>query len=202
MGREHRGLVEIDGASARGHALLETDEVVVRAEGRRLVLPRLGLTSSVEGDDLRLVHGQTTVVLPLGAAVAARWDGDLRHPKGRLDKLGVRAGAHCVTLGTFDGQFLAELAAVGVTTATTLAPRTPLVFLALPDAESLRLLPSVRAALAPAGVLWTVRKKGKDGLAEAAVRAAAHAAGLVDVKVARFSDTHTAEKWVVPKERR
>jgi hypothetical protein len=30
------------------------------------------------------------------------------------------------------------------------------------------------------------------------VRTAGKAAGLVDVKVARFSETHTAEKFVVP----
>jgi hypothetical protein len=36
-------------------------------------------------------------------------------------------------------------------------------------------------------------------LSEAAVMDAARDAGLVDVKVARFSDTHTAEKFVRPK---
>jgi hypothetical protein len=32
--------------------------------------------------------------------------------------------------------------------------------------------------------------------------AAGKAAGLVDVKVVRFSETHTAEKFVIPKSRR
>jgi hypothetical protein len=39
-------------------------------------------------------------------------------------------------------------------------------------------------------------------VSESAVRAAALAAGLVDVKVARVSATHTAEKFVIPKAER
>ena len=35
-------------------------------------------------------------------------------------------------------------------------------------------------------------------IAESAVMAAGKAAGLVDVKVVRFSLTHTAEKFVIP----
>ena len=52
--------------------------------------------------------------------------------------------------------------------------------------------------LARDGALWIVRPKGKDGVAESAVMSAGHRAGLVDVKVARYSDTHTAAKFVVP----
>jgi hypothetical protein len=53
--------------------------------------------------------------------------------------------------------------------------------------------------LDPAGALWLVRPKGKDTpVTEGATRAAALAAGLVDVKVAAFSATHTAEKFVIP----
>jgi hypothetical protein len=52
--------------------------------------------------------------------------------------------------------------------------------------------------LARDGALWIVRPKGKGGVAEAAVRAAGLGAGLVDVKVARYSETHTAEKFVIP----
>ena len=52
--------------------------------------------------------------------------------------------------------------------------------------------------LARDGALWVVRPKGKDGVAEGAVRTAGLDAGLVDVKVARYSDTHTAAKFVIP----
>ena len=51
-------------------------------------------------------------------------------------------------------------------------------------------------AVAPDGAIWTVRPKGVAEVSEAAVAKAARAAGLVDVKVARVSATHTAEKFV------
>ncbi len=56
------------------------------------------------------------------------------------------------------------------------------------------LLPSV----VPDGALWAIRRKGLADASEAATMAAGKAAGLVDVKVARFSETHTAEKFVRP----
>jgi hypothetical protein len=40
--------------------------------------------------------------------------------------------------------------------------------------------------------------KGSDAISERDVMTAGKAAGLVDVKVVRFSDTHTAEKYVIP----
>jgi hypothetical protein len=51
-------------------------------------------------------------------------------------------------------------------------------------------------------MIWAITPKGKDGIAEAAVVAAGKAAGLVDVKVAAFSPTHTAAKFVIPKAQR
>jgi hypothetical protein len=52
--------------------------------------------------------------------------------------------------------------------------------------------------LKPAGALWVVRPKGRREITESDVMAAGKAAGLVDVKVVSFSDTHTAEKFVIP----
>ena len=53
-----------------------------------------------------------------------------------------------------------------------------------------------------AGALWAVWAKGRKELNENHVRDAALAAGVVDVKVARFSPTHSALKLVVPKAKR
>jgi hypothetical protein len=52
------------------------------------------------------------------------------------------------------------------------------------------------------GALWAVWAKGRKELNENHVREAALDAGLVDVKVARFSATHSALKLVVPKAKR
>jgi len=46
--------------------------------------------------------------------------------------------------------------------------------------------------------LWVVRPKGTADISDADVIAAGRKAGLVDVKVVRFSETHSAEKLVVP----
>ena len=43
-----------------------------------------------------------------------------------------------------------------------------------------------------------IRPKGTKAITEAATMAAGKAAGLVDVKVVKFSETHTAEKFVIP----
>jgi hypothetical protein len=56
-----------------------------------------------------------------------------------------------------------------------------------------------KRALVANGGLWVIRRKGKEAsVSEAQVRDAAKKAGLVDVKVVAFSDTHSAEKLVIP----
>jgi hypothetical protein len=44
-----------------------------------------------------------------------------------------------------------------------------------------------------------VHPKGKDGVKDTAIFAAGRAAGLVAIKVARVSGTHSAEKLVRPR---
>ena len=63
-------------------------------------------------------------------------------------------------------------------------------------------LHALREALADSGAVWVVRPKGRSEITQAAVMAAGKAAGLVDVKVVKFSETHTAEKFVIPVARR
>ena len=52
------------------------------------------------------------------------------------------------------------------------------------------------------GALWVVYPKGQKHIAQNDVMAAAKSAGLVDVKVVSFSDTHTALKLMIPISRR
>ena len=69
-------------------------------------------------------------------------------------------------------------------------------------AADLARLPSLITWIEPAGALWAVWTKGRQELNENHVREAALDAGLVDVKVARFSATHSALKLVIPKAKR
>ena len=72
-------------------------------------------------------------------------------------------------------------------------------FSAVCVSENRTTLTSTRPAALPAAMTSaSVRRKGRKDLTEGDVRAAGKAAGLVDVKVVRFSDTHTAEKFVIP----
>ena len=63
-------------------------------------------------------------------------------------------------------------------------------------ARDLERMERLKEALQPAGALWVVRPRGNPAITETQVMAAGKAAGLVDVKVVRFSETHTAEKFV------
>ncbi len=76
------------------------------------------------------------------------------------------------------------------------------IFFAVAKAADLGRLEALRAKLSPAGAIWVIRKKGGGPVTEKAVMAAGKAAGLVDVKVVAFSDTHTAEKLVIPVKKR
>jgi hypothetical protein len=120
-----------------------------------------------------------------------------------LDKLGMKAGMKVALVGgfEFDREFRAELA--GRAPPARLGAGMDAIFLAADKAADLGRLDALRAKLSPAGAIWVVRKKGGAGpVTEKAVMAAGKAAGLVDVKVVAFSDTHTAEKLVIPVKKR
>jgi len=128
-----------------------------------------------------------------------------RPPRTRLDKLGIKDGTGVVVLDPdhlLDGDedFEAELA----TRAVRRLPEGPadVVVWSLDEAADLARLPSLIDWIFPAGALWAVWVKGRKELNENHVREAALDAGLVDVKVASFSGTHSALKLVVPRARR
>jgi len=56
--------------------------------------------------------------------------------------------------------------------------------------------------IAQNGAIWTVWPKGRPELKEDHIRAEAIRVGLTDVKVAAFSETHSALKLVIPVARR
>jgi hypothetical protein len=57
--------------------------------------------------------------------------------------------------------------------------------------------------LKPDGALWAFLPKGRGASpADAEVRAAGRAAGLVDNKISAYSETHTATRYVIPVSKR
>ena len=196
MGREARCSARIDGKGDEGKILLETDELVFRG-ARRLRIALSAITSIVAKRGwLEVVHLGGEAAFELGAQ-AESWCARAKSPPSRADKLGLAPGVSVAFVGAVDPAFEAECLARGVVCVARGV--ADVVFLSLGAPADLARIAKVVPRLGEAGALWVVRPRGVPAIGEAVVRAAARSAGLVDVKVARFSETHTAEKFVVPR---
>jgi hypothetical protein len=120
--------------------------------------------------------------------------------KSRGDKLGVKAGQSVLLVGVTDPLFIDELQARGARVTRAGAP--DVIFCAIESRLAPQKLPELANRMKRDGALWTIRPRSSPHISESDVMKAGKAAGLVDVKVVRFSDTHTAEKFVVPKKLR
>ncbi len=197
MGNEVLTLVELGAESARAKALLETDELIVRgAIKARIPFKEMKNVRAEEG--VLLLRWKTRDVRIHVGRDAAKWAEKIRNPKSVLEKLGVKAGQKVSVIGEVDGAFTELLEARGAEVALKARPDRDVIFFAANRREELARLEELRRALQPAGAIWVVRPKGNPAISEADVLAAAKAAGLVDVKVVRFSATHTAERLVIP----
>jgi hypothetical protein len=199
MGQSIECAARVDGRGDEGTALLETEEILFRGARTRARVPFAKITSmTARGGWLAVAHAAGTLELQLGAR-AETWAGKIKKPKGIVEKLGVKVGARVALVAWEDAALVAGLVAGGAKV-TTGAPKSEVdvVILGVGSEKELAKVPGAIKKLARDGALWIVRPKGKDGVAEAAVMSAGHDAGLVDVKVARYSETHTAEKFVIP----
>jgi hypothetical protein len=174
-----------------GKVLLETDYLLFRG-GERLKIP-LSDVRGVEAKDgvLVVIFSKGRVAFDLGAKKAAAWAQRIAKPRGRLEKLGLKPGAVAALVGAFDEDFRVEVAPFLAENA-----KRQHVFMA---AESKKDLARVRPLAKGAVCVWIVYPKGRRDIREADVLEAGRAAGLKDVKVVRFSDTHTALRFVHPK---
>jgi len=201
MGREAVCTVRVNGEAAEAKTLLETEELIVRAPHRLTVPFRAAESVTVDGDTLVVRTARQTVEIELGAKEAAAWAERIRNPKSRLDKLGVKAGQVVSVVGAIDDDvFGKELGDRDVTVSSGRAKAgSDVIFFGATKAKDLDRLPALRKALRPTGAIWVVRPKGKDAaITETQVMERGRAAGLVDTKVVKFSETLTAEKLVIP----
>lgn len=202
MGREARCTVRFGEQTSEGKALLETDELVFRGDFK-LAIPFRDM-ASVEARD-----GRLEVSFPGGTAIfelgreAEGWAQRILNPPSLMDKLGVNPGHRVAVLGVDDVDFWTALRrrtdeiCEGVP-----AGPVDVVVWQLDTLAELAGLPAMEEWIRPDGAIWAVWRKGRPELTENHVREAALDAGLVDVKVARFSTTHSALKLVIPKARR
>ena len=115
-----------------------------------------------------------------------------------LDKLGVKPGSKVAIVNLEDPGFIKLLRE---RTADIVAgkPRSKcdLVFMGADSLAALRRLDEVKRWIEPNGAIWVIRPKGgRSPLRDTDVIAAGLAAGLVDNKIASFSDTHGAMRLV------
>lgn len=202
MGRETQCQARLGRESGTGRALLEHDAVIFRGDFRARV-PLAELTTvAAKAGTLRLTWPGGTLALALGEQ-AERWAQILRHPKSVVDKLGVRAGQKVAVLGVKDQELLADLAArLGAEPASRTSSGCDHVLLGVETPAALSKLAALREAVRPAGGIWAIYPRGRKEVAEDAIRAAAKAVGLTDVKIARISDTHGSVRLVIPKDQR
>jgi hypothetical protein len=198
MGYDADCTMRLDGCTIRGKAVLEQHELIIRGKDR-VVIPINAVTSAVaHNGTLTLHYGTATAVLDIGPA-AAKWAKRITHPPSRLDKLGAKPGMSALVTGVRHEDLVDELEARGVIVKRSVRGVVDLIFFGADSREVLGLLRDLRNNLKPAGALWVIRRKGSPAITEAEVMAAGKRAGLVDVKVASFSGTHTAEKFVIPR---
>jgi len=128
--------------------------------------------------------------------LAEKWLNQIRNPKSRLDKLGLKPGHRYVARGEFDGDFSKEL----IAKAGEPAKKAPYdaIFIRLDSGDNFKSILKAREQIEPNGMIWTIWPKGKKELREDDIRNFALANGLVDVKVASFSETLSALKLVIP----
>ena len=167
----------------------------------RLAVPLASITSAAARDGiLHVTFGASSAEFQIGSA-AEKWAARITNPPSRLDKLGLKPGMTVAAMGITDDLFLREATRrVGKVTRKVPAASRPVdvLFYGVERRDGLGRLSALAPLIKPDGALWIVRPKGRKEITEAETMSAGKRAGLVDVKVVSFSDTHTAEKFVIP----
>ena len=204
MGYDAGCTLTVDGKTFRGTAWLEHKDLIFRGP-TRLAIPLASISSATARDGtLHVTFGDRRAAFAIGDA-APKWAKRITSPPSRLDKLGIKPGMKVAILGVDDAVLRREIVERGATVAgepPRQAKDADAIFYGAPDRSALAQLPTLAKLVRPDGAIWIVRPKGRPEITEAETMAAGKQAGLVDVKVVSFSDTHTAEKLVIPKERR
>jgi hypothetical protein len=198
MGNELTCVVRFGKQESTGKALLETSEILFRGEFRlRIAFHEMHSAKAVDGELLIEFPGGKAVFI-LGTH-AEKWAHKILHPKTVIEKLGVKKGQTISAVGIADCDFLKKLKE----RAGKLAPGRPvkdcdIIFFGAGSANELAKIKSLTAFLKKDGALWIVYPKGQKAITQGEVLAAGRKAGWKDVKVAGFSETHTALKFVLP----
>lgn len=191
-----------DAQSGEAKVLLESDELILRGAVRAKIPRRdvTGATAKAGVVTVRYTGG--SLALTLGDD-APRFLSKLQEaPKSRLEKMGITAGARVVVMAVDDRDFAGELASRGVTVSGRAGKQEAMIVVGIRAAADLDRISGLATSLAPTGAIWVVHPKGTAGVKDTDIFAAAKRIGLTYTKVVKFSETHSAERLVVPKSAR
>lgn len=116
-----------------------------------------------------------------------------------IDKLGVKPGQRVAVLGVEGAEFMTGLAArVPEYSRGARVKEADLIFFSAEARDDLSQLKALVKWISRSGAIWVVYPKGQNHIREIDVINAGKSAGLTDNKVCRFSETHTALRFVIP----
>ena len=190
MGQEAECRMRLGDRRLNGKAYLETDHLLFRGEERvKVALKDLRGVTAKDGV-LTLQFPGGPAELELGKT-AEKWAAKILRPPSRADKLGIKPGKKVRLVGEFEPEFHEDLRVCAI-----VSRGAELVFYAAERREDLDQAARLASGLPSGGALWIVYPKGVAEIREVEVIEAGRAAGLKDVKVARFSEKRTALKFV------
>jgi hypothetical protein len=176
-----------------GYNNLQPEVILSQSEGR------VEGSAIVFRDPPLQCESRRKILMPKAKSTIQRpQERDYSH-RSLLDKLGVKPEHRISILGISDASFLEEVSSRSRSVSFDGAVRYPdMIFLAAETVDELSRLGSVARAIKGAAAIWVVYPKGQKHIREVDVISAGKAAGLVDNKVVRFSESHTALRFVVP----
>ncbi len=194
MGTNSHGTVTVGGKKVNCEADFASDHVVFSGGRRGEVKYKQIKVLGTAGGKLKLEVDGAIMEFPLGDKVD-RIANKIRKPPTLLDKLGVKEGV----TGNFEGTpawFVKQAEAAGLVEGM---PRKPvdLLIIAVDGPEALA-FDDWRRRITSDGGIWIVYRKGGHGVRDSDYIQTGRDAGLKDIKTARFDDTHSAIKFVLP----
>jgi len=206
MGYETKCGVQVDDGSGKPRTadatvLLETDELIVRGDARVKVSRRDIQSVTRRGGVVTVTAPGASVKLTLGEPAASRWEQKLKEPPKRLiDKLDVKPDAKVWLLELSSPELEAQIEERTANVARGKSAREcDVVFVGVERDTQLSRIERAMDAMLDGGAIWVIHPKGQTGVADTTIFEKAQALNLAYTKVARVSDTHTAEKLVRPR---
>jgi hypothetical protein len=201
MGQEELCKLGYGGRVLPGKAYLGSEALEFTGDVR-LSIPFKEVSSvEAKAGQLKVRFGQDEAIFHLGAK-SEKWALKIRYPKGRLDKLGIKADSRVCLLGLDDAAFREELLARTSDVSDDLREGADFILFQVGSREALDRLGSLQHSIQRDGAIWVIWPKGQRHISRDDVFAASHAAGLVHIKICAFSETLSGLKVVIPRDLR